>query len=186
MTNHAFVHPTHSFVHAVYSSIPLPTWAPWCWSHFLMHRFAWCSWNLPHIDFHLCPMPGLQGRAACCPQLGHCSWGRRCSSGVHYPWWCWWLGATGTGTHSHRSLYTGSLRHKTHHQSLAFKSWDSSAAVHAGIDKHCGLVMRSMPVQRSAQDFILLHSIYSKFMRHIRVYASRSETSKMPSRMEIW
>lgn len=144
----------------------------------------WCNWNLPHTDFRLCPTPVLQVRAACYPQLGHYSWDRRCSSGVHYPWWCWWPGVAGIGTHSHRFLYTGSLRHKTHHRSLAFKSWDSIAAIHA-VNKHSGLLNRSMTGQWSAQEFILLHSIYSKFMRHFGVQASRSETSKMPSGVQI-
>lgn len=141
-----------------------------------MDQCVWCSWSLPHTDFRLCPMPALQVRAACSPQPGHYSWGRRCSSGVHYPWRCWWLGAAGTGTRSHHFLYRGSLSHKTHQKSLVFRSWDSAAAAaNAGIDQHLGLLSRSITLQWSAQEFILLHSIDSKFMRHIRVRASRSE-----------
>lgn len=172
VTIHAFIHPffcSHNLLH------PLPTWAPWCWSHFLIDRCVWCSWNLQRTDSHLYSTPTQQVRAACCSPPGHYSWGRRCSAGVRYPWWCWWPGAAGTGTHSHRFLYTGSLRNKTHHKSLAFKSWDSKAAVHAGIGEHVGMLSRSLTVQWSAQEFMLLHSSYSNFMRHFRVHVSRSE-----------
>lgn len=137
-----------------------------------MRQCVWWSWSLPRTDSRLRPMPALLVRAACSPLPGRYSWGRRCSSGVRYPWRCWWPGAVGTGTRSHRFLCTGFLRHKTHGKGSALETWDSAAAVHACIDKHSGLLSRSMRVQWSAQEFILPRFSHSQSSRHIRRFKS--------------